>query len=153
MTPKDRLASLGLVLPEPPKAAAVYSPFTREGNLVFVSGQVRLVDGRAEPSGKLGAELTTDDGRALARLLGLQLLSLARAAAGDLSSVRFIKLVCFVASTPDFTEQHLVANGASELIAEVIGGPPPARSAIGVPVLPLSCPVEIEAVLSISRRA
>lgn len=149
-TPEERLAELGIELPEPPAPAAAYVPYVRTGDLVLTAGQLPLVDGGLPATGKLGAEISLEQGQQLARQAAVNVLAQARAAAGDLSRVRVVKLTCFVASTPDFTEQHLVANGASEFLGDVLGDAGRhARSAVGVPVLPLDSPVEIEAVLEI----
>lgn len=150
MSAADRLAALGLELPDVPTPAAAYQPWRRAGDLVFTAGQLPVVDGALPRTGKLGAELTTADGAELARTAALNVLAAAAAAAGDLDRVRVVKLTVFVASTPDFVEQHLVANGASELIGEVLGDEGiHARSAVGVPALPLDAPVEVEAVLEV----
>ena len=149
-TPEERLAELGIDLPAPPPPAAAYVPYARSGDLVLTAGQLPLVDGSLPRTGKLGGDVTLEQGQELARRAAVNILAQARAAAGDLSSVRVVKLTCFVASTPDFTEQHLVANGASELLADVLGDAGRhARSAVGVPVLPLDSPVEIEAILEV----
>ncbi|GGI02727.1 RidA family protein [Egicoccus halophilus] len=148
----DRLAELGLSLPDPPAPAAAYEPWSQlpetAGGLVFTAGQLPLVDGSLPRTGKLGAELTTEEGADLARAAALNVLAVAEAALGDLDRVDVVKLTVFVASSPDFTEQHLVANGASTLLADVLGDAGVhARSAVGVPVLPLDSPVEVEAIL------
>jgi enamine deaminase RidA (YjgF/YER057c/UK114 family) len=146
----DRLASLGLELPPVPAPAAAYRPFAVSGALVLTAGQLPVVDGALPRTGKLGAELSTSEGADLARLAGLNVLAVAADAAGGLERVRIVKLTVFVASTPDFAEQHLVANGASELLAEVLGEQGiHARSAVGVPVLPLDSPVEVEAIVEV----
>ncbi|MFA9432877.1 RidA family protein [Egicoccus sp. AB-alg2] len=149
----DRLSELGLELPSAPAPAAAYQPWAQlpdgAGGLVFTAGQLPVVDGVLPRTGKLGADLATDEGAALARTAALNVLAVAAAAIGDLDRVRVVKLTVFVASTPDFTEQHLVANGASELLADVLGDAGVhARSAVGVPVLPLDSPVEVEAILT-----
>jgi enamine deaminase RidA (YjgF/YER057c/UK114 family) len=146
----DRLAALGLELPSVPSPAAAYQPFARSGELVLTAGQLPVVDGALPRTGKLGAELTTSEGADLARIAGLNVLAVAAHAAGDLERVRIVKLTVFVASVPDFAEQHLVANGASELLGEVLGDHGiHARSAVGVPVLPLDSPVEVEAIVEV----
>jgi enamine deaminase RidA (YjgF/YER057c/UK114 family) len=146
----DRLAALGLELPSVPSPAAAYQPFARTGELVLTAGQLPVVDGELPRTGKLGAALTTSEGADLARTAGLNVLAVAAHAAGDLERVRIVKLTVFVASTPDFAEQHLVANGASELLGEVLGDHGiHARSAVGVPVLPLDSPVEVEAIVEV----
>lgn len=144
----DRLDELGIELPEPPAPAASYQAWRAAGGLVFTAGQVPMVDGELAATGKLGDALTTDEGADLARTAAVNILAIARAALGGLDRVRVAKLTVFVASTPGFTEQHLVANGASELLGDVLGDDGVhARSAVGVPVLPLDSPVEVEAVL------
>ena len=149
-TPTDVLEQLGLTLPPVPAPAAAYRPWTATGNLVLTAGQLPVVDGALPATGKVGGEVTVAEAEKLARQCAVNLLAVAQDAAGDLERVRVVKLTCFVASTPDFTQQHLVANGASELLAEVLGEDGRhARSAVGVPVLPLDSPVEIEAVFEI----
>jgi enamine deaminase RidA (YjgF/YER057c/UK114 family) len=151
MTPAARLADLGLVLPPVPAPAAAYQPYVRHGNLVLTAGQLPLVDGALPRTGKLGADLTMEEGAALAKRAALNILAIAdQVAEGDLERVRVLKLTVFVASDPGFAEQHLVANGASDLLGEVLGDAGVhARSAVGVPVLPLDSPVEVEAILTL----
>ena len=150
MSAAERLAGLGLTLPPVPTPAAAYQPWRRAGELVFTSGQLPLVDGALPSTGRLGVELTTDEGAELARLAGLNVLAAAVAAVGDLERVRVVKLTVFVASAPDFTEQHLVANGASQLIGEVLGEHGiHARAAVGVAALPLGSPVEVEGIVEV----
>lgn len=148
-SPQARLAELGIVLPVPPAPAAVYVPTVRTGDLLFVAGQVPLVDGAMLATGKVGAGVDLDTAVACARQCAINVLAQVRAALGSLDAVsRAVKLTVFVASEPDFTQQHLVANGASELIAEVFGeAGRHARSAVGVPSLPMNAPVEVEAIL------
>ncbi len=146
--PEMRLAELGVTLPAPPEPAAAYVAWRTVGGFVFTAGQIPLVDGRLARSGKLGMDLTTEEGVEEARTAAINVLAVAKAAAGALARVRVAKLTVFVASAPDFTEQHLVANGASELLGAVLGeAGVHARSAIGVSSLPLDSPVEVEAVL------
>ncbi len=149
--PEDRLAALGLALPEVPTPAAAYQPWARSGDLVLTAGQLPVVDGALPCTGRLGAELQTAQGAQQARTAALNVLAVAAAAAGGLDRVRVVKLTVFVASAEGFHEQHLVANGASELIGEVLGtAGVHARSAVGVASLPLGAPVEVEAVLEVS---
>lgn len=148
--PETRLAELGVTLPGPPEPAAVYVPWRAAAGLVFTAGQIPLVNGRLARSGKLGVDLTTEEGAEEARTAAINVLAVAKAAVGALARVRVAKVTVFVASAPDFTEQHLVANGASELLGAVLGEAGlHARSAVGVPSLPLDSPVEVEAVLEI----
>jgi enamine deaminase RidA (YjgF/YER057c/UK114 family) len=147
-----RLTDLGLELPPAPKPAAAYVPYRAGGGLVFTAGQLPVVDGALPRTGKVGAGVTLDEAKELARTAALNVLAVAADAADDLDRVRVVKLTVFVASDPGFTEQHLVANGASELVAAVLGDDGiHARSAVGVPCLPLDSPVEVEAILAIDR--
>ncbi len=143
MSIHEKLASLQIVLPRPGAPAAAFSLWVRSGDLVFLSGHIALRDG-APWVGKLGADLTTADGAAAARAVAIDLLGTLSAAAGDLDRVqRIVKLLVLVNSTPTFTEQHLVANGASELLIQLYGEAP-ARSAFGVAQIPFGSCVEIE---------
>jgi len=147
MSVVEKLASLGIELPPVTAPAAAFVPFVRTGDLVFLSGHIaRLPDGRAHV-GQLGAALATADGARAARAVAIDLLG-TLAAAADLDRVRrIVKLLVLVNSTPAFTEQHLVANGASELLVQVFGDAGPhARSAFGVAQLPFGSCVEIELV-------
>jgi enamine deaminase RidA (YjgF/YER057c/UK114 family) len=144
----QRLADLGIELPTPPAPAAAYQPWATSGDLVFTAGQLPLVDGQLQATGKLGADHDTARGAELARAAAVNVLAVGAAALGDLEAVRVVKVTVFVASAPDFTEQHLVANGASELLGQVLGDDGVhARSAVGVPCLPMDSPVEVEAIL------
>lgn len=151
MTPEDRLAALGITLPTPPPPAAAYVPWTRTGDLVFTAGQLPLEAGVLVAVGALGDELDLAAGQRCARACAVNVLAQVRAASGELSLVRrIVKLTVFVASAPAFTDQHLVANGCSELLGEVFGDAGRhARSAVGVPVLPMNAPVEVEAVVEL----
>jgi enamine deaminase RidA (YjgF/YER057c/UK114 family) len=150
-TPEEKLAELGLVVPEVPKPVAAYIPAVRSGSHVFTSGQLPMRDGQLMYAGKVGGEVTTEEAVECARQCALNAIAAVRAEVGDLSSVkRIVKVVAFVASTPDFTGQPGVANGASELFGKVFGDAGQhARSAVGVPVLPLDAPVEVELVVEI----
>lgn len=141
-----RLAKLGLTLPPAPAPVASYVPFTRSGNILFVSGQIPLEGGKPAFLGRLGAPLNVEQGQAAARLCTLNALAQLKAAAGELDRVsRVLRLVGYVACAPDFADAHKVMNGASELLAEVLGeAGRHARSAVGVAVLPLGVPVEVE---------
>lgn len=148
-TGAERLKALGLVLPPPPAPAAAYEPWARLGEVIHTAGQLPIVDGSLVRTGRLGAGITTAEGAELAATAALNLLAVGAAALGDLEQLRVVKLTVFVASDPGFTEQHLVANGASELLAAVLGeAGVHARSAVGVSALPLGSPVELEAVLT-----
>ena len=144
-----RLAELGLTLPAVVKPVAAYVPAVVTGNLVYTAGQLPFVDGTLAATGKFGAGLAAEDGAALARICALNALAAAESAIGSLDRVtRVVKVVAFVASTPDFTGQPAIANGASELLGQVFGeAGRHARSAVGVAVLPLDAPVEVELIL------
>ena len=150
-TPEERLAALGLAVPEVAKPVAAYVPAVRTGNHVFTSGQLPMREGRLVTTGKVGGEVTPEEAVDCARQCALNALAAVRAEVGDLSAVkRVVKVVAFVASTADFTGQPGVANGASELLGEVFGeAGRHARSAVGVPVLPLDAPVEVELVVEV----
>ena len=151
MSPEERLAELGLTVPEVAAPVAAYIPAVRSGNHVFTSGQLPMKDGQLMATGKVGGEVTQEEAVACARQCALNALAAIRAELGDLSQVkRVVKVVAFVASTPDFTGQPLVANGVSELLGEVFGeAGRHARSAVGVPVLPLDAPVEVELLVEV----
>jgi enamine deaminase RidA (YjgF/YER057c/UK114 family) len=145
-TPEERLAELGLAVPEVAKPVASYVPAVRSGPYVFTSGQLPMREGQLITTGKVGGEVTADEAVECARQCALNALAAVRAEVGDLSVVkRVVKVVAYVASTADFTGQPGVANGASELFGSVFGDAGRhARSAVGVPVLPLDAPVEVE---------
>ena len=150
-TPEERLAGLGLSVPEVAAPVAAYIPAVRSGNHVFTSGQLPMQSGQLMATGKVGGEVTQEEAVACARQCALNALAAVRAELGELSAVkRVVKVVVYVASTPDFTAQPLVANGVSELLGEVFGeSGRHARSAVGVPVLPLDAPVEVELVVEV----
>jgi enamine deaminase RidA (YjgF/YER057c/UK114 family) len=151
-TVQDRLARLGITLPPVAVPAAAYVPFVRSGNLVFLSGHIAKKDGRAWV-GQLGLTMGTDEGKAAARAIAIDLLGTLQAAVGDLNRVtRIVKLMSLVNSTPTFTEQHLVTNGCSELIGEVFGADvgAHARSAFGVAQIPMGACVEIELIAEVA---
>ncbi|GGL36849.1 RidA family protein [Planomonospora parontospora] len=151
MSPEEKLAELGLTLPEVVPPLAAYVPAVRSGDHVYTSGQVPMVDGRLAATGKVGAEVSAEEGREMARICALNALAAVASAAGGLSNVvRIVKVVGFVASAPDFTGQPQVVNGASELLGEVFGeAGVHARSAVGVTVLPLDAPVEVELIAEV----
>lgn len=143
---EDKLAALGLTLPEVVAPLAAYVPSVRSGSYVYTSGQLPMVDGKLGVTGKVGAEVTPEEAKELARVCALNALAAVKSAIGDLDKVvRVVKVVGFVASAPDFTGQPGVINGASELLGEALGeAGVHARSAVGVAVLPLDAPVEVE---------
>ncbi|MEU0133757.1 RidA family protein [Streptomyces sp. NPDC006296] len=141
-----KLAELGLTLPDVVPPLASYQPAVRSGVYVYTSGQLPMVDGTLAVTGKVGAEVTADEAKELARTCALNALAAVKSVAGDLDRIaRVVKVVGFVASASDFTGQPGVVNGASELLGAVLGDKGVhARSAVGVAVLPLDAPVEIE---------
>jgi enamine deaminase RidA (YjgF/YER057c/UK114 family) len=147
-----RLAALGLTLPPVAAPVAAYVPAVRTGSYVYTSGQLPLVDGKLQGTGKVGEAVTPQDAAALARIAALNALAAAASVAGGLDSIaRIVKVTCFVASAPAFTGQALVANGASELLIEVLGDAGRhARSAVGMAVLPLDAPVEVELIAEVA---
>ena len=149
MTIAARLAELGIELPKAAAPVASYQAVVVSGNMAYLSGQLPFVDG-ALVTGKLGADVTLEQGNAAARACGLMILAQLEAA-GLLERVeRIVKLGGFVASTADFSDQPKVVNGASDLMAEVFGeAGKHARSAVGVPVLPLDAAVEVDAIVAI----
>lgn len=150
MNVNDKLKQLGITLPPVATPAAAYVPFVQSGNLVFLSGHIAKKDGKPWV-GQFGKTLSTDEGKAAARAVAIDLLGTLQAAVGDLNRVRrIVKLMSLVNSSPDFTEQHLVTNGASELLGEVFGAQGAhARSAFGVAQIPLGACVEIELIAEI----
>jgi enamine deaminase RidA (YjgF/YER057c/UK114 family) len=150
-TIEARLAAEGIVLPAAAAPAANYVPFMQSGNLLFTSGQLPLSDGKLVATGLLGRDIDTAAGKLAARACAINILAQVKAAAGDLERIaRIVKITVFVASTPDFTEQHLVANGASDLLATVLGERGRhARAAVGTASLPLDAPVEVEAIVEL----
>ncbi|GAA2949006.1 MULTISPECIES: RidA family protein [Streptomycetaceae] len=141
-----KLAELGLTLPDVVPPLASYQPAVRSGVYVYTSGQLPMVDGKLAVTGKVGAEVTPDEAKELAKTCALNALAAVKSVAGDLDRIaRVVKVVGFVASASDFTGQPGVVNGASELLGAVLGDKGVhARSAVGVAVLPLDAPVEIE---------
>lgn len=148
----SKLQSLNITLPAVATPAAAYVPFVRTGNLVFLSGHIAKKDGKVW-SGQLGKDISTEEGKAAARAVAIDLLGTLHAAVGDLNNVkRVVKVMSLVNSTPNFTEQHLVTNGCSELLGEVFGAAigAHARSAFGVAQIPLGACVEIELIAEIN---
>ena len=146
----DKLKALNITLPDVATPAAAYLPFARTGNLVFLSGHLAKKDGKVVV-GQFGKNITTEEGKAAARAIAIDLLGTLHAAVGDLNKVtRIVKLMSLVNSTGDFTEQHLVTNGASELLGEIFGDVGKhARSAFGVAQIPMGACVEIEMIAEV----
>lgn len=154
-SPSARLAELGLVLPAVAAPLAAYVPATRVGRQVWTSGQLPVLDGALAATGKVGGAVTAEHAAELARTCALNGLAAAAAVAGGLDGIaRVLKAVVFVASEPSFTAQAVVGNGASELLGQVFGeSGRHVRSAVGVAVLPLDAPVEVELVLELGPDA
>lgn len=147
----DQLQALGITLPPVAVPAAAYVPFVQTGNLVFLSGHIAKKEGKPW-IGQLGSSMSTADGQAAARSIAIDLLGTLQAAIGDLNRVtRIVKVMSLVHSSSDFTEQHLVTNGASELLGQVFGAKGAhARSAFGVAQIPLGACVEIEMIVEVA---
>ncbi|TIW43641.1 MAG: RidA family protein [Mesorhizobium sp.] len=150
---QTRLIELGLKIPTAPIPAANYVPFRLCGNILYLAGQVPRVDGKSAYVGTLGNGISLEDAQKAARICGLNILSQIKAAIGDLDEVSsVIRLVGYVASTPSFKEQHLVMNGASDLMVEVFGeAGKHARTSLGVAALPQGVPVEVEATIELKQ--
>ncbi len=151
MGARDRLAELGLELPPVATPLAAYVPAVRTGNHVYTSGQLPIVDGELVAAGKVGADITPEQGKELAQRCALNALAAVDALVGLDAVVRVVKIVGFVASAEGFTGQPGVVNGASELLGEVFGeAGQHARSAVGVAELPLGAPVEVELIVEVA---
>ncbi|GAB3491725.1 RidA family protein [Flexivirga lutea] len=148
---EDRLAELGLQVPEVAAPVAAYVPVVQEGNLVYTSGQLPVVGGKLAATGKVGAEVSAEDAAQLAQTCALNAIAAVKSQVGDLDKVtRVVKVVGFVASAPSFTAQPAVINGASELLAKAFGDAGAhARSAVGVAALPMDAPVEVEITVAV----
>ncbi len=147
---RARLEELGIELPEVAKPLASYVPAVRSGNLVYTSGQLPMQAGKLAATGKIGADVTPEEGKALARICALNALAAVESLAGIDAVTQVVKVVGFVASAPGFNGQPGVVNGASDLLAEVFGDRGShARSAVGVSELPLDAPVEVELVVEV----
>lgn len=150
-TIEKRLSDLGVTLPVAAAPAANYVPYCRSGDLLFTAGQLPLKEGKLQASGLLGRDVDTASGKEAAKYCAINILAQAKAALGSLEKIRrLVKITVFVASVPDFVEQHLVANGASDFLVAVLGDRGKhARSAVGSASLPLNAAVEIEAVFEV----
>jgi enamine deaminase RidA (YjgF/YER057c/UK114 family) len=150
MTASARLGELGVTLPELVAPLASYVPAVRTGNLVYTSGQLPIAEGKLAGTGKVGADVSPDDAKAMARLCALNALAAVNSLVGIDKVTRVVKVVGFVASAPGFNGQPGVVNGASDLLAEVFGEQGAhARSAVGVSELPLDAPVEVELIVEV----
>lgn len=148
---EQKIKDLGLTLPETTKPLAAYIPAVQSGNLVFTSGQLPMMQGELLKKGKVGKEVSAEEAKELARVCALNALAAIKMTIGDLEKIkRVVKVVGFVSSAPDFSGQPGVINGASEFLGEVLGERGiHARSAVGVAVLPLDAPVEVELIVEI----
>lgn len=147
-----RLEKMAIVLPVAAAPAANYVPYVQTGNLLYISGQLPMENGKLAQTGQLGAGVTVTEGQRAAELCAINILAQAKAAlGGDLGRiVRIVRLNCMVSSTPDFYEQHLVANGASNLLAEILGeAGKHSRVAVGTAALPLNASVEIDVIMEV----
>jgi enamine deaminase RidA (YjgF/YER057c/UK114 family) len=151
-SPEERLSELGLAVPEVAKPVAAYVPAVQTGSYVYTSGQLPMREGQLMLTGKVGGDVSPEQAVECAQQCALNALAAVKSVVGDLSRVqRVVKVVAFVASTPDFTGQPGVANGVSELLGHTFGpSGQHARSAVGVPVLPLDAPVEVELIVEVS---
>ena len=151
-TPEARLEALGITLPVLPAPVANYVPTVQSGNLLYVSGQLPFLDGKIAVAGKLGGNVSEEDGIKAARICAINLIAQVKAAVSDLSRVtRIVRLGGFIASTADFTGQPKIANGASDLLVDVFGDAGRhARTAAGTNVLPLDAAVEFDAIFEIA---
>ena len=148
---EQKLSEMGVVLPTPAAPAASYVPTVATGSLLFTAGQLPLENGKLVATGLVGRDLDVSAGQAAARMCAINVLAQLKAAIGDLEKIaRLVKITCFVASAPGFTEQHIVANGASDFFIAALGERGKhARSAVGMASLPLDAPVEVEAIVEL----
>jgi enamine deaminase RidA (YjgF/YER057c/UK114 family) len=150
---KARLGQLGVVLPQVVAPLASYVPAVRTGNLVYTAGQLPMEGGKLARTGKVGAEVSPEEGKAMARICALNALAAVNSLVGIDAVTQVVKVVGFVASAPGFNGQPSVVNGASDLLAEVFGDKGAhARSAVGVSELPMDAPVEVELIVEVGQR-
>ena len=152
MTPEERLKQLGIELPDAPRPLGSYVPLVRTGNLVFLSGMLPLVEGKLTREGRVGEKVTVDEAREDARTAAINALAILKSNLGTLNKIRrCVKITGYVSSAPDFTEQPKVLNAASDFMFEIFGEVGRhARAAVGVSVLPLNSPVELEFIFEVS---
>jgi enamine deaminase RidA (YjgF/YER057c/UK114 family) len=153
MTPEDKLRELGITLPEVPQSLGSYVPFVRTGNLVYVSGMLPIKEGQLTRTGRVGDAVTLQEAIEDARSAAINALAVVRSAVGTLDNVeQCIKITGYIASAPDFTDQPKVLNSASDLLFQIFGeSGRHARAAVGVPVLPMNAPLEIEFIFEIRQ--
>ena len=152
MTPEEKIKSLGIDLPELPKPLGSYVPFVRTGNLIYLSGMLPLKDGKLLRTGRLGESVSLEDAVLCARTAAANALSVLKSSVGSIDVIKqCVKITGFIASAPDFTDQPKVLNGASELMVEVFGeAGRHARVAVGVNILPMNSPVEVDFIFEVS---
>ncbi|MDD2818619.1 MAG: RidA family protein [Candidatus Nanopelagicales bacterium] len=153
MSVESRLAEIGLTLPEIAVPVAAYVPAVRSGNLIFLSGQLPMVNGELPQTGKVGGTVTPDEAHELAKICALNGIAAVKGLIGDLEKVvRIVKVTGFVASVPDFVSAPIVVNGASNVLLQAFGDKGVhARSSLGVAALPLDAPVEVELIVEVSE--
>lgn len=151
MTPEEKLEILGIILPDAPKPLGSYVPFVKTGNLIYLSGMLPLKDGKLLKTGLVGESVSLDEAVQCARTSAINALAVLKSAAGSLDMIkRCLKITGFIASSPDFTDQPRVLNGASDMMFEVFGESGlHARAAVGVNVLPMNSPVEVEFIFEV----
>ncbi len=151
MTPEEKLEILGIILPDAPKPLGSYVPFVKTGNLIYLSGMLPLKDGKLLKTGLVGESVSLDEAVQCARTSAINALAALKSAAGSLDMIkRCVKITGFIASSPDFTDQPRVLNGASDMMFEVFGESGlHARAAVGVNVLPMNSPVEVEFIFEV----
>jgi len=148
---ETRLTELGIVLPQAVAPVANYVPYVVSGSMLYISGQLPMENGKVAVTGHVGKDVDVAGAQRAAELCAINILAQAKAALGDLGRIRLVKINGFVASTPDFVEQHLVINGASNLLVNALGEPGKhARAAVGMAALPLNAAVEIDAIVEIA---
>jgi enamine deaminase RidA (YjgF/YER057c/UK114 family) len=154
MTPEEKIKTLGIELPGVPKPLGAYVPFVRTGNLVYLSGMLPLKDGKLLKTGRLGEAVSLEEAAFCARTAAVNALAVLKLAVGGLNVIKqCVKITGFVASTPDFTDQAKVLNGASELMVEVFGeAGMHARAAVGVNILPMNSPVEVDFIFEVREQ-
>lgn len=151
MTPEEKLEILGIILPDAPKPLGSYVPFVKTGNLIYLSGMLPLKDGKLLKTGLVGESVSLDEAVQCARTSAINAIAALKSAAGSLDMIkRCVKITGFIASSPDFTDQPRVLNGASDMMFEVFGESGlHARAAVGVNVLPMNSPVEVEFIFEV----
>ena len=151
MRPEEKIKTLGIVLPDMPRPLGSYVPFVKTGNLIYLSGMLPLKDGKLLKTGRLGESVSLEEAVLCARTAAINALAVLKSAAGSLDMIKqCVKIAGFIASAPDFTDQPKVLNGASDLMSEVFGeAGRHARAAVGVNILPMNSPVEVEFIFEV----